>query len=91
MNFNMRNLPSAISWLGFVYFIYLNGFHWIYLVLLMGGLVIWEYPVKENVELIKEQIERTKAETENLKWITELNKATTKLNIKQFEILNRRK
>jgi hypothetical protein len=81
----MRNLPSSLLWISFIGFIYLNGFHWFYLVLLIGGIAIWEYPVKENIELVKAQIERTKAETESLEWTTKLNKASTKLNVMTME------
>jgi hypothetical protein len=85
----MRNLSSALLWIGFVYFIYLNGFHWIYLVLLIGGIAIWEYPVKENIELVKAQIQRTKMETESIKWNIKLVQVQTNINLRSLELMRK--
>jgi hypothetical protein len=85
----MRNISSALLWIAFIYFIYKTGFQWIYIMLPILGLVLWEWPVKENKDLLLSQIERTKAETENIKWVTKLNQSTVQLNIKSFELMSR--
>ena len=78
----MRNVSSAICAIGIAYF----GFHWQSILLVIGFLFFWEYPVKENVELVRTQIENIKQSTENTKWQTELSKAQVKVNLNTLQI-----
>lgn len=85
----MRNIPSALLIIAFVYFSSL-GFHWYYSLLLIGVLMFWEYPVKENIEMLKAQIEEVKARTQSIIWSTELSKSQVKVNMAMIEKMRRR-
>jgi len=76
----MRNIPSVIMFIAFIYFIQ-AGFHWMYLILLIGGLFLLEWPSKESYELIRTSIEESKARTENIKWQTDLSRTQVKVNL----------
>ncbi len=87
----MRNFSSALMCIAFVYMKYTYKFHWIFLILILGALFFWEYPAKENRELLKVQIEESKARTENIRWNTELAKTTTKLNLATLAMMQQKK
>lgn len=76
----MRNMPSALMCIAFIYFLS-TGFHWASLVLLAGAVMFWEYPIKENIELARAQIEEIKARTENIRWSTKLSESQVKVNL----------
>lgn len=85
----MRNLESALLLIAFAYLFYIDGFHWVYLVLIAGVLAFWEYPVKENIELVRAQIERTKMETESIKWNIKLAQVQTNINLRSLELMRK--
>jgi hypothetical protein len=68
---------------------YAYKFHWIFIILIAGALLFWEYPVKENIELVRAQIDQCKANTENLKWNMQLAKTGTELNLKNLARLRK--
>jgi len=78
----MKNLPSALMLIAFVYFNYTYPkFFWGSLLLIIGAILMWEYPAKEGLELVRTQIEELRARMENIRWATELSKTQVKVNL----------
>ena len=86
----MKNLSSSILMISFIFFNYIYGFHWMFMLLFLWSILSFEYPVKENLEYLKLQMEETKSRIEGIKWRTELDRTTTQVNLKTIGLLNQR-
>lgn len=77
----MRNLPSALMIMAFVYLVYAHGFHWIFTLLILGAFAMFEFMAKEGLEIMRAQIEELKARTENMIWATKLSRSQVSVNM----------
>ncbi len=84
----MRNLPSALICIVFVYMTYTYGFHWIFITLILGAIILLEWPSKESKELIQAQIRNLDAGTVNLKLVAVANRTTTEANVRLIDTIN---